>query len=128
LSEVEQMCSHVIVMNGGRLVVDGAVHDLVGTTGTVYVEVDDDERARAVLAALPNVTSVRRQGDGLVVQLRDGRRSDLATALMSSGIKVETLMATQRLEDAFLELLAARAEAAPAPERAGRFAARATVE
>jgi hypothetical protein len=74
-----------------------------------------------VLAAMPVVASVRRQGDGLVVQLRSGRRSDLATALMGAGIKVETLMATQRLEDAFLELLAAPAEPAaalPPPEPA----------
>jgi ABC-2 type transport system ATP-binding protein len=114
LSEVEQMCSHVIVMNRGRLVVDGTVRDLIGSTGSVYVEVDDCERAQSVLTALPNVDGVQRQGDGLVVQLREGQRSDLATALMSNGIRVETLMATQRLEDAFLDLLASPPQHAPA--------------
>ena len=47
------------------------------------------------------------QGDGLVVELRDGRRSDLAAALVGAGLRLETIMATQRLEDAFLDLLAA---------------------
>jgi ABC-2 type transport system ATP-binding protein len=117
LSEVEQMCSHVIVMNRGRLVVDGTVHDLIGATGSVYLEVDDRERAQTVLGALPIVESVQRQGDGLVVRLRDGQRSDLATALMHGGIRLETLMATQRLEDAFLELLAAPAAAPGASEQ-----------
>ena len=37
----------------------------------------------------------------------DGRRSDLAAALFEAGVRVETLMPTQRLEDAFLDLLAA---------------------
>jgi len=114
LSEVEQVCSHVIVMNNGRLVADGTVHDLVGTAGSNYIEVDDRERARAVLAALPIVASVQAQGDGLVVELRDGQRSDLAAALVAAGLRVETLMATQRLEDAFLDLLATPSAAAPA--------------
>ena len=39
--------------------------------------------------------------------MRDGRRSDLAAALTAAGLRLETIMATQRLEDAFLDLLAA---------------------
>jgi ABC-2 type transport system ATP-binding protein len=107
LSEVEQVCSHVLVMNHGRLVADGTVSELIGSAGSVYVEVDDRERARVLLAGLPIVTAVHVQGDGLVVQLRDGRRSDLATAIVAAGLRLETLSATQTLEDAFLDLLAA---------------------
>jgi ABC-2 type transport system ATP-binding protein len=108
LDEVEQVCSHVLVMNRGRLIADGTVSDLVGSGGSVYLEVDDRERARTVLVGLAGVASVQIQGDGLIVELRDGRRSDLASALIGAGVGVETLMATQRLEDAFLDLLAAR--------------------
>jgi ABC-2 type transport system ATP-binding protein len=107
LTEVEQVCSHVIVMNHGRLVADGTVSDLIGSAGSVYVEVDDRERARALLSNLAGVSKVQTQGDGLVVELRDGRRSDVAAALVGSGFRLETIMPTQRLEDAFLELLAA---------------------
>jgi len=109
LSEVEQVCSHVLVMNEGRLVAGGTVSELIGSGGSVYVEVDDRERARALLAALPIVSAVKVQGDGLVVQLRDGRRSDLAAVLTASGLRLETLTPTQTLEDAFLDLLAAPA-------------------
>jgi ABC-2 type transport system ATP-binding protein len=107
LSEVEQVCSHVLVMNHGRLIANGTVSELVGSAGSIYVEVDDRERAHALLANLPIVSTVHVQGDGLVVELRDGRRSDLASALVAAGLRLETLTATQRLEDAFLELLAA---------------------
>ncbi len=106
LSEVEQTCSHVLVINHGRLVADGTVTDLVGRAGGVYIEVDDRERARRVLSALPGVTDVRDQGDGLVVDLHTGRRADLAAALVGEGIALDTLMPTQQLEDAFLDLLA----------------------
>ena len=107
LTEVEQVCSHVIVMNHGRLVADGTVSDLIGTAGSVYVEVDDRERARALLSNLAGVAKVQTQGDGLVIELHDGHRSDIAAALVGAGFRLETIMPTQRLEDAFLELLAA---------------------
>src|SRR4051794_23251908 len=58
LSEVEQVCSHVIVMNDGRLVADGTVQDLVGSAGGVYVEVDDRTRARRLLESLSMVSTV----------------------------------------------------------------------
>ena len=106
LSEVEQVCSHVLVMDHGRLIADGTVSELVGSTGSVYLEVDDRERARAVLTGLPIVSGVSPSGDGLLVELRDGHRSDLAAALVAAGLRLETLTATQGLEDAFLDLLA----------------------
>jgi len=105
LTEVEQVCSNVIVMNRGRLVASGRVSDIIGASRSVYVEIDDRERARAVLAPLPFVEQVTNQGDGLLVYLQSGQRSDVAAALVAAGIRLETLMATQRLEDAFLDLL-----------------------
>ena len=105
LAEVEQTCSHLLVMNHGRLVASGTVSELIGSAGGIYIEVDDRSKAATLLAALPAVASVDVQGDGLVVDLRSGRRSDLAAALMAAGLRLETIMPTQQLEDAFLELL-----------------------
>jgi ABC-2 type transport system ATP-binding protein len=105
LSEVEQTCSHVVVMNHGRLVASGTVNELISSSGSVYVEVDDRERARVVLAATPGVGDVAIQGDGLVVELTDSRRSDVAAALVGAGLRLETIMPSQGLEDAFLHLL-----------------------
>ncbi len=45
--------------------------------------------------------------------MRGGRRSDLAAALTAAGVRLETIMATQRLEDAFLGLLAAGDDGRP---------------
>jgi ABC-2 type transport system ATP-binding protein len=105
LTEVEQVCSHLIVMDHGRLVAQGTVSELVGASGSVYVEVDDPVRARSILEAMPAVALVTRQGRGLAVEMSGGRRSDLAAALISRGLQLETIMPTQRLEDAFLHLL-----------------------
>jgi ABC-2 type transport system ATP-binding protein len=118
LSEVEQVCSHVLVMNHGRLVADGTVSDLIGSAGSVYVEVDDRERALALLSNVASVAKVQIQGDGLVIELHDGRRSDVAAMLVGSGFRLETIMPTQRLEDAFLDLLAAGEAVPPHAEAA----------
>lgn len=119
LSEVEQVCSHALVMNHGRLITSGTVSDLVGTTRSMYIEVDDRAAAQAVLALHPNVSNVQLQGDGLVMVLGDGRRSDIAAALFGAGLRLETMMPTQRLEDAFLDLLAAGDLAAQSPDAVG---------
>jgi ABC-2 type transport system ATP-binding protein len=117
LSEVEQTCTHVVVMNEGRLVADGTVSDLIGSAGSVYLEVDDRERAQSILRQLAGVTGIATQGDGLVVDQASGSRSDLAAALVGAGLQLETIMATQRLEDAFLDLL--EASRADPPGNAG---------
>ena len=105
LAEVEQICTHAVVMDKGRLVATGSVSDLIGTAGTVYVEVDDSAAARRVLEELPSVQRVDDEMPGLAVTMDGGRRSDLVAALVAAGIAVETVTARRRLEDAFLGLV-----------------------
>ena len=106
LAEVEQTCSHVLVMNHGRLVAEGTVSEIVGARGSVYLEVDDKKLAATLIAGVRGVSRVEARGDGLVVEMDGGRRSDLAAALVGAGLRLETMMPTQSLEDAFLDLLA----------------------
>jgi ABC-2 type transport system ATP-binding protein len=49
LSEVEQTCSHVVVMHKGKVVAAGSVAEIAGAGG-VQLSVDDPARAAAVLA------------------------------------------------------------------------------
>src|SRR4029078_6725057 len=53
LAEVEQICTHAVVMDKGRFVAGGSVTDLIGSSGTLYLEVGDGARAPAPLAGLP---------------------------------------------------------------------------
>jgi ABC-2 type transport system ATP-binding protein len=50
LAEVEQTCTHVVVMHRGQLVAAGSVAEVAGAGG-VHLAVPDPERASAVLAA-----------------------------------------------------------------------------
>jgi ABC-2 type transport system ATP-binding protein len=105
LAEVEQICTHAVVMDKGRLVAAGSVSDLIGASGTVYLEVDDVAAATRVLEALPTVSRVDDEMPGLAVTMDGGRRSELVAALVGAGIAVETVTARRRLEDAFLGLV-----------------------
>ncbi len=105
LAEVEQICTHAVVMDKGKLVATGSVVDLIGAAGTVYLEVDDVALARGVLEDIPSVRRIEDEAPGLAVTMEGGRRSDLVAALVAAGIAVETVTARRRLEDAFLGLV-----------------------
>ena len=105
LAEVEQICTHAVVMDKGRLVAAGSVAQLVGGEGTVYVEVDDVVRAEQVLSGLPAVKRVEHEPPGLTVSTNGGPRADLVAALVHAGVGVETVTLRRRLEDAFLGLV-----------------------
>jgi ABC-2 type transport system ATP-binding protein len=105
LAEVEQICTHAVVMDKGKLVAAGSVADLIGSSGTVYLEVDDVVAARRVLESLESVHHVEDEAPGLALTMTRGRRSDLVAALVEAGVAVETVTARHRLEDAFLGLV-----------------------
>ena len=107
LAEVEQICTHAVVMDKGRLVATGSVADLIGDAGAVYLEVDDEAAARRVLEALPMVRRIEPEQPGLAVSIEGGKRSEIVAALVQAGIAVETVTARRRLEEAFLGLVEA---------------------
>jgi ABC-2 type transport system ATP-binding protein len=105
LAEVEQTCSHAVVMDKGKLIASGSVVDLIGSSGSVYLEVDDVPAALRVLHSLPTVTRVDEEPPGLTVVTGGGPRADLVAALVQAGVGVETVTSRRRLEDAFLGLV-----------------------
>ncbi|MGZ4666716.1 MAG: alpha/beta fold hydrolase, partial [Frankiaceae bacterium] len=107
LAEVEEVCTHVVVMDRGRLVAQGRVADLVAGTRTVHLQVDDPASALPVLDGLRGVRGVR-QGDGdLVVELDSLDRPGLVRALVAAGVGVQGVSVRRRLEEVFLGLVAA---------------------
>jgi ABC-2 type transport system ATP-binding protein len=105
LSEVEQVCDHVAVMDKGRLVAAGTVAELSGATTAVYLEVDDTARATRVLDSAVGVGRVTPEGRGLSVELDGMERKAVVATLVEAGVGVETITARHHLEDAFIGLL-----------------------
>jgi len=108
LAEVEQVCSHALVIDHGSLVAAGTVADLVGSSSAVEVEVDDPTRAAAVLETVHGVLGVQPvdpSNHHLVVELDGIPRADVVRALVLAEVAVETVMPHRRLEDAYLSLV-----------------------
>ena len=107
LSEIEQTCSHVVVMARGRKIAQGTVEEIIGTGGAVLVGLSDEaqtDRAIAVLEGLPGV-SAGRTDEGLVAELDGTGRAVALQALVAAGIGVDQFTPRRRLEDAFLALV-----------------------
>ena len=105
LGEVEQVCTHAAIMDHGRLVAAGTVAELVGSTSSLHVEVDDLAAATRVLEALAGADSVRTEGVGLMVDLHGQRPEAIATALVEAGIGLRSFTPRRHLEDVFLGLI-----------------------
>ena len=104
LAEVEQTCTHVVVLHRGEVVAAGAVEEIVGDSPTVQFDVSDPDAAAEVLRRA-GVASVVREGATLVADL-DGTPSGAAVAaLVGAGIEVNRVVPRRRLEDAFLALV-----------------------
>ncbi|MFE3129044.1 alpha/beta fold hydrolase [Streptomyces hydrogenans] len=112
LAEVEQSCTHLVVMDRGRLVQAGPVAEITGAGDTLLVTLGTAVPDAVVekVAALPGVGSAVRAEDGILVRLDtpDGGSAD-ATALIGELVRLDVPLTGvgphRRLEDAFLTLI-----------------------
>jgi ABC-2 type transport system ATP-binding protein len=104
LTEVEQTCSHVVVMQRGRLMAAGTVADIAGT-GTVSFTVNDPGQAAAVLRDLIGVDVMGISRSVVHAHLNGFPRASAVSALVGAGVGVEGVAARHQLEEAFLQLL-----------------------
>ncbi|NBM19853.1 alpha/beta fold hydrolase [Streptomyces sp. GC420] len=109
LGEVEQSCTHLVVMDRGRLVQAGPVAEITGSGDSLLVGVDGEIPDAVVekVAGLPGIASAARTdgGHGLLVRLDGATASWLLTELVRLEIPVNGLGPHRRLEDAFLTLI-----------------------
>ncbi|MEU4211659.1 alpha/beta fold hydrolase [Streptomyces sp. NPDC026206] len=107
LAEVEQSCTHLVVMDRGRLVSAGPVAEIVGSGDTLLVGVEGrlSEVTVDKVAALPGVASAVRTDEGLLVRLGGASAPELLVELVRLEVPVASVGPHRRLEDAFLTLI-----------------------
>ncbi|QTD98655.1 CocE/NonD family hydrolase [Streptomyces cyanogenus] len=108
LAEVEQSCTHLVVMDRGRLVQAGPVREIVGSGDTLLVgtAVPVQEPVVEKVGALDGVASAVRTDDGLLVRLEPGGTAErLVVELVRLEVPVASVGPHRRLEDAFLTLI-----------------------
>ncbi|MER8088110.1 alpha/beta fold hydrolase [Streptomyces sp. NPDC094048] len=109
LSEVEQSCTHLVVMDRGRLVQAGPVAEITGSGDMLLVTSAQDVAEPLVekVAALPGIGSAVRTdgGRGLLVRLDGATSSELIAELVRLDVPLTGVGPHRRLEDAFLTLI-----------------------
>ncbi|MFE9463073.1 alpha/beta fold hydrolase [Streptomyces virginiae] len=107
LSEVEQSCTHLVVMDRGQRVAAGEVAEITGGGDTLLVTLAEpvDEVAVEKVAALEGVGSVVAVDDGLLVRLEGATAAGLIAELVRLEVPVTGVGPHRRLEDAFLTLI-----------------------
>uniref|UniRef100_A0AAU3HVY0 Alpha/beta fold hydrolase n=1 Tax=Streptomyces sp. NBC_01393 TaxID=2903851 RepID=A0AAU3HVY0_9ACTN len=108
LAEVEQSCTHLVVMDRGRLVQAGPVSEIIGSGDTLLVGTGTPVDVPVVekVGALPGVLSAVATEDGLLVRLDTGGSAQrLVVELVRLEVPVASVGPHRRLEDAFLTLI-----------------------
>ncbi|MFD4034882.1 alpha/beta fold hydrolase [Streptomyces sp. NPDC058637] len=109
LSEVEQSCTHLVVMDRGRLVQAGPVAEITGSGDMLLVTTaaEVSEPLADKVAALPGIGSAVRvdDGHGLLVRLDGATPAQLVADLVRLDVPVTGVGPHRRLEDAFLTLI-----------------------
>ncbi len=111
LSELEEICDYIGIVEQGKLVFSGTMEEIrqrMGIQSKVRVRVASKvEEAVRLLSALPQVEQAVESSGFIAVTFREGEKTDglIARALVKGGIDVVSLVPQQvKLDDAFLEL------------------------
>lgn len=116
LAEVEQTCSHVVVMHAGRVVTAGPVADLVDSSDTTVVHLDPATTTESVAAVADRLRQVdgvatvevaADEGDSRLVVTARMPRPDVVRALAAVGADVVGVSSRKHLEEVFLRVIAA---------------------
>ena len=111
LSELEEICDHIGIIEHGQLVFSGTMEDIrprLGIHSKVRVKVaDNQDKAVELLSALPQINQVQTLGDYIVVTFNEGSEGDgiIARILVNAKLDVIAIQPEKlKLDDAFLQL------------------------
>ncbi len=106
LHEVEQVCNRAVIINKGRVVIEGPVSELHPEHSSVKLLTSDQGKARDVVAALVGGQQVTLDEEYLIVEASDGTVREMVGRLVAEGIGVDAVIPAreQGLEDFFLGL------------------------
>jgi ABC-2 type transport system ATP-binding protein len=111
LSELEEICDHIGIIEHGQLVFSGTIEDIrprLGIHSKVRVKVvNNQDKAVELLSALPQINQVQAMGDNILVTFNEGHEGDgiIARTLVNAKLDVIAIQPEKlKLDDAFLQL------------------------
>ena len=105
LGEVEQMCTRIGVIRKGKLVAEGTIDELRGSS-TLVIRAQPSDQAMAVLSGEVGADKIQlTDGGAFTLSVDVARAAELNRRLVQAGVDVSELRESERsLEDVFMEL------------------------
>jgi ABC-2 type transport system ATP-binding protein len=72
LDEVEKVCTHVAILQKGKLVASGNVNEVLANEDIVDLAASDNENLFSILSGYPNAKSIRRNNDHIQLSFENG--------------------------------------------------------
>jgi ABC-2 type transport system ATP-binding protein len=105
LSEVQQICTRVAIINHGKLIRLAPVAELLDAPGEFAIQVDAPDALVAALKLQPWGQEARVEEGLVITRAPEGRGRDLIAFLVNNGHQPDSVSERQRdLEDIFLSL------------------------
>jgi len=105
LSEVQQICNRVAIINHGKLIRLAPVHELLDSPGEFEIKVDDPDALVVALKLQPWGQEARVEQGLVITRAPESRGRELIAFLVQNGHQPDSVAERQRdLEDIFLSL------------------------
>ncbi|HCG02050.1 MAG TPA: ABC transporter ATP-binding protein [Chloroflexi bacterium] len=105
LHEIEQICDRILILNHGKIVVQGKVESLLNARSRIAIRVDRAGEAQAMLKPIDWIEDVSREGDLLLLTAPPDRAADINRLLAGEGLFASEIRPEEEsLERFFLDV------------------------
>lgn len=107
LDEVQKVCTHFCILQHGKKLHEGSVHETLGEINKVEIAADDNTTLKRAVENFPGKTAFSENGSTLVVTMKEGiTATHLNKYCFEQGITLKRLFThTNSLEQEFLKIL-----------------------
>lgn len=107
LAEVQQTCSHVVVMHRGRVVLTGSMAELTASQDVTVIGLVNRAEIAGARAVLDGLGASTAESEGLIKVSGPVPRPRLVAALVAAGFAIDSVDGHRQLEEVFLSLVGA---------------------
>ncbi|MBT3934574.1 MAG: ABC transporter ATP-binding protein [Bacteroidetes bacterium] len=106
LSEVEKICTSMVIIKNGVAIREGNVKDLISEISDIYftISVNQVKKAQTIIGNLSFAKLVNTDGEYVQIISEKDRISDIINIFVDEGIQIKSVIPNMTLEDYFLTI------------------------